>query len=518
MGSSNSRAVRGEESRQTRPQISRERCRRRTFRRFRPFIRSFSCGTVFPRSHENDDLPSEIDSNLPVCTEEDTCASEVSSGTKCHSCPVASEHVCNSSIPSTSGESSSSTPRNDLMQILETERNLRVMPASALLSTDNYPLEHSSGQNNNSVPNINTSKCKSTILRSETSTDPSNDIRVQHSTPSVQSRHAISGEGSSQLDFNKDSENACQDAQGVLESNPAEESLLPEGSAAADVLSNSESVEAETRDTRHEDAASALPEESPGMHEGYVSSQEARRNSRRRVWDALTRGGAHRRRAFAPAILLSADIDDFGSSDDRWFLDLSGFLYEDGFEDDRPFSGPNYDLEERRGRLRSQVWALQRLRRSSDGGRTHSRYCSFHRGGQCSCEAHVMTEESSTHASISRIVMLAEALFESVALSQSSSSSLVSLPAPESVVDSFPIRRHKVPEGHGSTVDEKMQCYICLSDYEEGDKIRTLPCRHEYHMACVDKWLKEIHRVCPLCRGNVCENQGSVSAASSSRS
>ncbi|RWV83715.1 hypothetical protein GW17_00054645 [Ensete ventricosum] len=59
------------------------------------------------------------------------------------------------------------------------------------------------------------------------------------------------------------------------------------------------------------------------------------------------------------------------------------------------------------------------------------------------------------------------------------------------------------------------RCYICLADYEDGDVVRILPCHHEYHMACVDKWLKEIHgyllifsvflNVCPLCRGDVTE-------------
>lgn len=37
------------------------------------------------------------------------------------------------------------------------------------------------------------------------------------------------------------------------------------------------------------------------------------------------------------------------------------------------------------------------------------------------------------------------------------------------------------------------RCYICLSAYEECDKIRVLPCHHEFHLLCVDKWLKEIH-------------------------
>lgn len=40
------------------------------------------------------------------------------------------------------------------------------------------------------------------------------------------------------------------------------------------------------------------------------------------------------------------------------------------------------------------------------------------------------------------------------------------------------------------------RCYICLAEYEEGDQIRVLPCLHEYHMSCVDKWLKEIHGYC----------------------
>jgi len=38
------------------------------------------------------------------------------------------------------------------------------------------------------------------------------------------------------------------------------------------------------------------------------------------------------------------------------------------------------------------------------------------------------------------------------------------------------------------------RCYICLVEYEEGDNMRVLPCHHEFHRTCIDKWLKEIHR------------------------
>ncbi|KAG2237459.1 hypothetical protein INT48_005492 [Thamnidium elegans] len=36
---------------------------------------------------------------------------------------------------------------------------------------------------------------------------------------------------------------------------------------------------------------------------------------------------------------------------------------------------------------------------------------------------------------------------------------------------------------------EHTECAICLEDYKEGDHLRTLPCKHEFHKACVDIWL-----------------------------
>eukprot|EP00257_Ricinus_communis_P015607 XP_015573563.1 uncharacterized protein LOC8259116 [Ricinus communis] len=175
---------------------------------------------------------------------------------------------------------------------------------------------------------------------------------------------------------------------------------------------------------------------------------------------------------------------------------------------------------ERRRRIRSQVRALQRLGSRFENLSGHERSCilsGHHRTGRCTCRTTNrdanLNDDTSARASISRIVMLAEALFEvldeihqqSVVLSsQPSLSSLGSVPAPNEVVESLPVELYTKLQKHQS--EEAAQCYICLVEYEEGDSMRILPCHHEFHRTCIDKWLKEIHRVCPLCRGDVCRS------------
>ena len=53
-----------------------------------------------------------------------------------------------------------------------------------------------------------------------------------------------------------------------------------------------------------------------------------------------------------------------------------------------------------------------------------------------------------------------------------------------------------------SDSDEGPSCAICMTEYEEGDKLRVLPCDHEFHIDCVDKWLR-LKKVCPLCRHDI---------------
>lgn len=42
-------------------------------------------------------------------------------------------------------------------------------------------------------------------------------------------------------------------------------------------------------------------------------------------------------------------------------------------------------------------------------------------------------------------------------------------------------------------------CAICLSDLEDSQRIRVLPCSHRFHAACADDWLKN-SILCPLCK------------------
>ncbi|KAA8494124.1 E3 ubiquitin-protein ligase ATL9 [Porphyridium purpureum] len=53
-----------------------------------------------------------------------------------------------------------------------------------------------------------------------------------------------------------------------------------------------------------------------------------------------------------------------------------------------------------------------------------------------------------------------------------------------------------------------VQCSVCLCGFEEGDQIRTLPCMHFYHRACIDGWISA-RVTCPECRAIVRSPSGS---------
>ncbi|XP_069914786.1 E3 ubiquitin-protein ligase ZNRF4 [Oryctolagus cuniculus] len=60
-------------------------------------------------------------------------------------------------------------------------------------------------------------------------------------------------------------------------------------------------------------------------------------------------------------------------------------------------------------------------------------------------------------------------------------------------------------------------CAICLDEYEEGERLKILPCSHTYHCKCLDLWFsRAAHRSCPVCKQSLASTEdGSDSATES---
>jgi len=70
--------------------------------------------------------------------------------------------------------------------------------------------------------------------------------------------------------------------------------------------------------------------------------------------------------------------------------------------------------------------------------------------------------------------------------------------APRSTIDALP--RSRVAAAMVAAGD---RCTICLQDYETGEAIKTLPCSHPFHCACIERWLGDCRGSCPVCTQKV---------------
>lgn len=63
-------------------------------------------------------------------------------------------------------------------------------------------------------------------------------------------------------------------------------------------------------------------------------------------------------------------------------------------------------------------------------------------------------------------------------------------------------RRYHPGKQARSQAREMDSCAVCLDQFHKNQCLRVLPCGHEFHRDCVDRWLL-LQQTCPLCKHNV---------------
>ncbi|CAK9187219.1 unnamed protein product [Ilex paraguariensis] len=72
----------------------------------------------------------------------------------------------------------------------------------------------------------------------------------------------------------------------------------------------------------------------------------------------------------------------------------------------------------------------------------------------------------------------------------------------EELISRLPTFKYKTGFFSRKKKMENEECVICCMAYKNGVRLTTLPCAHQYHSACIRRWLK-LNKICPVCQGEV---------------
>ncbi|KAL6858671.1 hypothetical protein ACP4OV_017673 [Aristida adscensionis] len=70
---------------------------------------------------------------------------------------------------------------------------------------------------------------------------------------------------------------------------------------------------------------------------------------------------------------------------------------------------------------------------------------------------------------------------------------------PADAIASLPSVTYQTQEKQDGNME---QCVICRVEFEEGESLVALPCKHSYHSECINQWL-QVNKVCPMCSSEV---------------
>ena len=63
--------------------------------------------------------------------------------------------------------------------------------------------------------------------------------------------------------------------------------------------------------------------------------------------------------------------------------------------------------------------------------------------------------------------------------------------------EKLPITKYKKEK-----YSENFQCIICMEEFNEGEKVKVLPCGHIFHPNCIKEWLMK-QKSCPFCKSEI---------------